>query len=51
MSGYPNPHYDDDDTCQCPDHVAMREEREEEEIKSSYNRLLRMWLPPFEEPK
>ena len=21
---YPAPHYDEDDMCQCPDHVAMR---------------------------
>lgn len=21
---YPDPHYDEDDTCQCPDHIAMR---------------------------
>ena len=24
---YPRPHYDEDDTCQCPDHVAMRQAR------------------------
>jgi len=24
---YPAPHYDEDDTCQCPDHVAMRSAR------------------------
>jgi hypothetical protein len=22
---YPDPHYDEDDSCQCPDHRAMRE--------------------------
>jgi len=27
---YPRPHYDEDDTCQCPDHVAMRQARLEE---------------------
>jgi hypothetical protein len=21
---YPEPHYDEDDICQCPDHLAMR---------------------------
>ena len=21
---YPEPHYDEDDDCQCPDHEAMR---------------------------
>jgi hypothetical protein len=27
---YPDSHYDEDDECQCPDHVAMREARLEE---------------------
>jgi hypothetical protein len=27
---YPDPHYDDDDDCDCPDHVAMREAREDQ---------------------
>jgi hypothetical protein len=24
---YPAPHYDEDDECQCPDHIAMRIDR------------------------
>jgi hypothetical protein len=24
---YPAPHYDEYDDCQCPDHVAMRQDR------------------------
>jgi hypothetical protein len=26
---YPEPHYDEDDTCKCPDHRAMRAARRE----------------------
>lgn len=28
--GWPDAHYDDEDTCSCPDHVAMRVHRREE---------------------
>jgi hypothetical protein len=31
-SGYPYGHYDEDDTCECPDHAAMRVERREQEL-------------------
>ena len=31
---YPDPHYDEDDTCLCPDHQAMRKARKQEEADS-----------------
>lgn len=37
---YPAPHYDDDDDCQCPDHVAQREELER--ANDPFN--IRQWL-------
>jgi hypothetical protein len=27
---YPDPHYDEDDTCTCPDHRAMRQAQADE---------------------
>lgn len=46
---YPDPHYDEDDTCQCPDHVAMREAREADEAENEpyASRLLRRVLGGF----
>jgi hypothetical protein len=32
---YPKPHYDPDDECQCPDHKAIRKDRESEGIEMS----------------
>ena len=45
LGGYPAPHYDEDDTCQCPDHVAMRAQRRADldEIDPSLT-LLRSYL-------
>lgn len=34
---YPEPHYDEDDNCQCPDHVAQRIDRDQ-------YRILERWL-------
>jgi hypothetical protein len=38
---YPLPHYDEEDTCRCPDHVAMRGEksrrREQRRVINSTN--------------
>lgn len=46
---YPYAHYDEDDTCQCPDHVAMREvRRAEDEANAPYGtRLLQAILRRF----
>jgi len=41
---YPDPHYDEDDDCQCPDHEAMRQAREDEEPLA--RQLLRSVLAP-----
>jgi hypothetical protein len=40
---YPQPHYDEDDTCQCPDHTAMRAARATElaELTGEVPRVVR----------
>jgi hypothetical protein len=43
---YPDAHYDEDNDCPCPDHVAMREEQERQDLEneSPVARLLRRVL-------
>jgi len=43
---YPDPHYDEDGTCPCPDHQVMRETREQEEAERATiaEKLLRKFL-------
>jgi hypothetical protein len=42
-NAYPDPHYDEDDDCQCPDHAAQRELREDNRNLIEVRRWLR-WL-------
>lgn len=40
---YPKPHYDEEDTCQCPDHVAMRSSRRAEGTGFNLRDFLDSW--------
>jgi hypothetical protein len=47
---YPEPHYDEEDTCQCPDHVAMRIERMRELAdKTPVSRIIRQAIGDSED--